>query len=223
MSAGTYDLLVLAKAPFPGVVKTRLGASIGDRGAAEVAAASLLDTLETCTAAVGATRCHLALSGDLAGCVGERGLRDALTGWSVRGQRGADFATRLANAHRDAGEGPMVQIGMDTPHVSVAQLDSLAAGLDRTAAVLGPAADGGWWGLGRRGPEVAGPLAGVRMSTPATFADTRAALLAAGHSVGVTTEVTDVDTAEDADLVAALAPGSRFARAWTAARAGVVS
>src|SRR5699024_5994696 len=121
-----YDLLVMAKAPHAGTVKTRLAAAIGDGPAARVAAAALLDTLEAATSAVGAGSCHLALSGDLTGAADEARLRTALAGWHVFGQRGDDFATRLVAAHADAGPGHVVQIGMDTPQVSVADLDAVA-------------------------------------------------------------------------------------------------
>ncbi|MDN5893046.1 MAG: DUF2064 domain-containing protein [Nocardioides sp.] len=218
MSRGSYSILVLAKAPAAGKVKTRLGVTIGDVQAAEVACAALLDTLETCTAAVGADRCHLALAGDLTGCVDEEAVREALSGWSVFRQRGDDFATRLAMAHEDSGPGPMVQIGMDTPHVTVALLDAVAQGLSDSDAVLGPAEDGGWWVLGRHDPGTAAPLASVEMSTTRTYDDTRAALVSVGHRVVATTPLVDVDTAEDADSVTAQIPGSRFAQAWRVAR-----
>lgn len=219
MSDGTYALLVLAKAPHAGRVKTRLAATIGAARAAHIASAAILDTLETCTAAVGAERCLMALAGDLRDCTGEPEIRDALSGWRVLPQRGHDFATRLVAAHRDAGQGRLVQIGMDTPQVSVDLLDEVAAGLATRDAVLAPAEDGGWWALGRRHPEVAAPLGRVAMSTAQTCEQTRAALLAAGHRVGTATRLVDVDTAEDADVVAMQAGASRFAHAWRAVRA----
>ena len=62
--------LVVAKAPEPGLVKTRLGAKIGMERAADLACASLLDTIMACTAAVGAELCHLSLAGHLDRAVG---------------------------------------------------------------------------------------------------------------------------------------------------------
>ena len=44
-------VLVVAKAPVPGQAKTRLAASVGDRAAADIAAAALLDTLDAVAAA----------------------------------------------------------------------------------------------------------------------------------------------------------------------------
>ena len=69
--------------------------------------------------------------------------------------------------------------------------------------------------LALRDPADAAVLAGVEMSTPSTYDDTRAALLGAGLSVGGTATLNDVDTVADAEAVlAAVATGSRFAGAW---------
>ena len=46
----TPRILVIAKAPVPGLAKTRLGAAVGMDVAAELAAAALLDTVRTCAA-----------------------------------------------------------------------------------------------------------------------------------------------------------------------------
>lgn len=211
-------VLVVAKAPVAGRVKTRLGADIGLDAAAEIAAASLLDTLQASTAAAGAASCHLSLAGDLADAVRAEELRDLLAGWTITPQHGDDFADRLVQAHRDAGPGDVVQIGMDTPQVTARLLTVAADALAGHDAVLGPAEDGGWWVLGRRDPEAARVLHGVPMSTPTTYDDTLAALRGAGLEVASTETLRDVDTLEDAQAVAATAPWSRFAAAWTADR-----
>lgn len=205
-------VLLVAKAPAAGQVKTRLGAHIGAEVAARLAAAALLDTLDAVreTGADG----HLSLAGDLREAVEGEAISAALEGWTISPQRGDGFAERLVNAHADAGHGPVVQIGMDTPHVTAAALTSVTDALDEHDAVLGPALDGGWWALARRDPDVVRHVARVRMSTDSTFTDTRRALERAGCRVKDAEAMTDVDTVADADLVASLAPGTRFARAW---------
>jgi glycosyltransferase A (GT-A) superfamily protein (DUF2064 family) len=210
------QVLVVAKAPVAGQAKTRLGARVGDAAAARIASAALADTLRAATAAAGPASCHLALAGELDGAAGADRLRDLLRGWTVTGQRGDDFAERLVNAHLDAGPGDVVQIGMDTPQVTPALLDAAARSLADHDAVLGAAEDGGWWVLARRDPASVRVLAGVPMSTPTTYADTRAALVAAGASVGDTPRLRDVDTVADAHAVAEQAPDTEFARAWSA-------
>jgi rSAM/selenodomain-associated transferase 1 len=212
--------LVVAKAPVAGLAKTRLGARIGYAAAADLAAAALLDTLDACADAFGSD-CHLALTGDLDSACRAGELRSALRSWRVFEQRGATFGERLAHAHRTvaAAAGPVVQVGMDTPQVSADLLREAADHLDTHSGVLGPAPDGGWWLLGLARPAAAEVLAGVPMSTPRTAFDTRRALAGWGVRLATTRPLRDVDTVEDAEIVAREAPGSRFAEAW--ARVGV--
>jgi glycosyltransferase A (GT-A) superfamily protein (DUF2064 family) len=213
----TPSVLVMAKAPVAGQVKTRLGASVGDEVAAELAAACILDTLDACEQVFDDR--HVALAGDLAGAVRHAELQERLGRWTVHPQRGDGFAERLAHAHLDvarAAGAPVVQIGMDTPHVTAAELADVA---DRTGvgndAVLGRAEDGGWWVLAVTDPRFAAGLARVEMSTDRTHDDTLTALEAAGARVAGATVLRDVDTLQDADLAAAAAPGTRFARLWS--------
>lgn len=214
-------VLVMAKAPVPGEAKTRLGATVGDEAAAGFAAACILDTLAVCADAFpDAALRHVALAGDLSRAVRRDELSERLTSWTVHAQRGEGFARRLANAHLDVARAtgaPVVQIGMDTPHVSVAQLTAVADLVGRgNDAVLGAAEDGGWWVLAVTDPRLALGLTGVEMSTEHTYTDTLAVLEAAGATVAGTDVLRDVDTSEDADLAAAAAPHTRFAQQWRA-------
>lgn len=211
-------VLVVAKAPVPGHVKTRLGALIGDDRAADLAAAALLDTLDACRGAEAVG--HLSLAGDLRAAMRSEAITAALAGWSVTPQQGDGFAERLVRAHHDAGPGVVVQIGMDTPQATAADLLTVADAMSGHDAVLAPATDGGWWALARREPDVVRHLGQVAMSTDRTCVDTRAALERAGARVGHAVELRDVDTVDDAELVAGLAPTTRFAEAWRAVRAG---
>jgi glycosyltransferase A (GT-A) superfamily protein (DUF2064 family) len=205
--------LVVAKAPVAGRVKTRLGAVIGMEAAARVAAAALLDTLVACRSAF--DECHLALDGDLGGVEDETSLREHLAGWVVHPQRGTTFGERLAHAHADAaGSGPTVQVGMDTPQVTPADLLEVAAAGAGESAVLGPAADGGWWVLALQDPAAAAGLAGVPMSRPDTHDLTRRALVRAGHSVATARTLRDVDTFADGEAVFAGLSHGHFHRVW---------
>ncbi len=207
--------LVVAKAPVPGLVKTRLGAHVGMEAAARLAAAALLDTLATCRSAF--PECHLALDGDLDAAVDADALRRSLEGWTVHRQRGEGLGPRLAQAHLDArGPGPTVQIGMDTPQLTTDDLRSVARAAADGDAVLGPATDGGWWVLALSDPSAAAVLADVRMSRSDTFVATREALALAGQSVRVVHVLTDVDTVDEAASVARSLTGGRFLRAWQA-------
>ena len=224
MSAGVRTVaLVMAKAPVAGQAKTRLGAVVGLDVAAELAAVAILDTLDVCERVfLRPGDRHVALAGDLRSAVRGAELEERLAGWTVHPQRGEGFAERLANAHADVARvagAPVVQIGMDTPHLSVTALtdvaDRVGAGND---AVLGAAEDGGWWVLALADPRLAPCLLGVEMSTERTYADTLAALQEAGARVAGAVVLRDVDTPGDAEVAARAAPQTRFSRLWTEVR-----
>lgn len=202
--AADADLIVIAKEPVPGRVKTRLTPAYTPAEAAALATAALHDTLAA-VAAAPARRRVLALSGTpgpwLPG------------GFEVVAQRGAGLDERLAHAFADAYDGrPLVLIGMDTPQVTPALLARAGRALRGRDAVFGAARDGGFWLLGLRRPD-ARLLRGVPMSRPDTGTLQLARLRAAGLTVAAMPELTDVDTPADAETVAALAPGGRFAAA----------
>lgn len=212
-------VLVVAKAPVPGQVKTRLGAAVGEGAAAVLAAAALLDTIDVCERTFGARSCTLALSGDLGSAEEGDQIGDRLAAWTVFPQRGQDFATRLEHAHRVAFEHlerPVVQVGMDTPQMTTEHLHRLSGRLDQYDAVLAPAHDGGWWALGVTDPCWLRGLGGVPMSTDATGDLTRRHLLGNGAQVALGDTLRDIDYAADADQVSGEAPTTRFARAWLA-------
>jgi rSAM/selenodomain-associated transferase 1 len=196
-------VVVMAKAPVAGRVKTRLCPPCTPRTAALIAAASLADTLE----AVGPDGV-LALDGDPGPWLA--------AGRRVLPQRGDGLGERLAHAFADAaspGE-PTLLIGMDTPQVTAALLTAAVRSLAGADAVLGLAADGGWWALGLHDPDHADLLRSITMSTPDTGRETRQALHDKGLAVVLLAELRDVDTAEDATAVAEMCPAwSRFARA----------
>ncbi len=211
-----FVALMVAKAPVPGLAKTRLTPPATPRQAAEIAAAALLDSLDAVMATPGAVPV-IALTGCLANAVRADELRSRLGAVIVVEQRGIRFADRLANAHADAALHcpglSIVQIGMDTPQVTPALLGASATGLDDADAVLGPATDGGWWVLGVRDPATALLLRPVPMSTPDTFRDTWDALVDGGLHIDKAAELSDVDTVADALRVAEEIPHSRFAAA----------
>jgi glycosyltransferase A (GT-A) superfamily protein (DUF2064 family) len=219
-------LLVVAKAPVPGAAKTRLSPPATPRQAAAIAAAALLDTLDAVRATPGVTPV-VAHAGRLADAVRCAEIRAALAGWRLLPQRGTDFADRLANAHADTAAllpgRAVLQIGMDTPQVRAEQLAAAVDRLTRADAVLGAAADGGWWALGLRDPAQAAALRDVPMSTAETGRLTRAAL--AGRRLRITELplLSDVDIWESAVEVAAEVPGGRFAAAVQEAAAALGS
>lgn len=205
-------VLVVAKAPVPGLAKTRLAAGVGAERAADIAAAALLDTLDTVADAPVSQRV-VALTGKLDEACRGAEIADRLGDFTVCAQRGDGFAERLVHAHRDAAAPglPVLQIGMDTPQVSAGLLAECGRVLLAGDAVLGMAPDGGWWVLGVRDGEMAGCLRAVPMSQPDTGAVTLAALRDTGITVNLVAELRDVDTMADIEVVrGGCAPGSRF-------------
>ncbi|MCX4390826.1 TIGR04282 family arsenosugar biosynthesis glycosyltransferase [Micromonospora peucetia] len=218
-------LLVMAKAPVPGAVKTRLGPPATPGQAARLAAAALLDTIDAARATPGVTAV-LALSGRIEDAEAGDELSAALVGWSVLPQRGGGLGERLANAYADVAESfpghEVVQVGMDTPQLTPARLRAAIHRLASTDAVLGRAVDGGWWALGLRDPRHAVALRDVPMSTPQTARHTWAALVGRGLRVAPLPVLRDVDVWTDALAVAAEATGSRFARQVATLRPALV-
>lgn len=214
-------VLVVAKAPVPGLAKTRLAANVGDEQAADIAAAALLDTLDAVLSTPADERV-VALTGDLEQAASSDEIRDKLTSFTVIQQRGDGFAERLVNAHADAsvvGSGlPVMQIGMDTPQVSPDILRACGSQLLEAPAVLGMAYDGGWWVLGLRAPRMAESLHHVPMSQPDTGVLTLKALRESNVDVRLCHWLADVDTVGDIEQVRrACGPESRFARVTSAA------
>jgi glycosyltransferase A (GT-A) superfamily protein (DUF2064 family) len=188
-------LLVIAKEPRPGRVKTRLTPPFTPEEAAALAEASLADTLDV-VARTPARRRVLVLEGEPGPWLPP--------GFEVVRQCAGGLDERLAAAFA-ACDGPALLIGMDTPQVTP---ELLTVDLTDCDACFGPAEDGGFWALGLAEPDPA-LLRGVPMSTPHTGAAQRARL--AGLRVREMPRLRDVDTAHDAGVVAATAPDGRFA------------
>ncbi|WP_157246955.1 TIGR04282 family arsenosugar biosynthesis glycosyltransferase [Nonomuraea typhae] len=199
------QIVVIAKEPVPGRVKTRLTPPFTPAQAAALAEAALSDTLRAVTAGP-ATQRLLALDG-LPGSW-------LPAGYVIIPQRGDGLDQRLAAAFTDAHRlrpEPIVLIGMDTPQLTPGLLTQACQALNRHDAVYGPAADGGFWLLGLRRPDPA-LLLGVPMSHAETGKHQLDRLARAGLAVHHLPELTDVDTAADATRVAVQAPHTRFAR-----------
>jgi uncharacterized protein len=212
----TVCVLIVAKAPVPGLAKTRLCPPATARQAADIAAASLLDTITT-VLRTPATVPVVALTGELEDASRADELRTVLRRVDVIPQRGNGFSERLAHAHLDTADRhpglPVFQIGMDTPQLTPALVVEAMTALRDADAVLGPAHDGGWWALGLRDPWHADALRDVPMSRCDTGVLTSEALTGRALAVTALPFLSDVDEMDDARSVAHLVPDSRFARA----------
>ncbi|WP_371503210.1 DUF2064 domain-containing protein [Kitasatospora sp. NBC_00374] len=213
LAAPPPTLLVIAKEPVPGRVKTRLTPSCTPEQAAGLAEAALADTLATLSLVPAGRRLVV-----LDGAPG----RWLPPGWEVAPQVTGGLDERLAAAFALAPpDRPALLVGMDTPQLGAATLAEPLSAARRPGvdAWYGPAADGGFWALGlaRPTPELARRLlVGVEMSTGRTGAELLARIVAQGMTVCHLPELVDVDTVEDAELVSRAAPEGRFAVRWAA-------
>ncbi len=193
-------VIVIAKAPIPGRVKTRLSPPLTPTEAAALAAAALHDTIRAAVTS-GAPRVVVAFEGDPDPWLADFDV-------DVIPQRGRGLDERIAAAFWDVGT-PALLIGMDTPQADGPLLAGALASLTDHDAVLGPAEDGGFWALGMNAPHT-DLIVGVPMSTMRTGAAQLERLRAAGLEVGLLPMVRDVDDITDALAVAVLAPETRF-------------
>ncbi len=201
-------ILVFAKAPIPGQVKTRLIPALGALGAARLARQLLDLTLDQARAAdigpVELCASPTIASPDWAGYLPPHGV-------AVSDQGEGDLGARMARASQRALllNQRVLLIGTDCPALSAQRLRAAAAALDRHEAVLHPALDGGY------------PLLGLRVFHPSLFTEmpwstaavaelTLARMQALEWRVWVGDALADID--EPADLIhspAQLDPGTR--------------
>jgi rSAM/selenodomain-associated transferase 1 len=185
-------LLVFARAPQPGRVKTRLIPALGAAGATAVYRQLLQRTLAHAAALPGIVT-ELWWDGAAAGAAPGR-----CAGLAERQQQGRDLGARMAHALEQAlRRAPAaVLIGSDCPDCDADYLQAAFAALRDHDAVLGPALDGGYVliGLKRHAPQL---FSAMPWGTDRVLDQTRARLRALGwrwHELAVRR---DVDRPED--------------------------
>jgi rSAM/selenodomain-associated transferase 1 len=201
------QLLVFARAPRPGAVKTRLAPAVGADGACRLYEAFLADLARELRGLERAAVEWL-VDGEASGVAAVIG-----DGWAFSAQAEGDLGERLSSAFRgafDRGQGPVAALGTDCPLLSAADLEALFGALETPCdAALIPAQDGGYvaLALGGRCDEA---FEGIPWSTSGVLAATRQALETAGRRVRLLPPRCDVDVAEDLSRLAeglAAAPG----------------
>ncbi len=170
-------ILVFAKLPQPGRVKTRLLGLLAPRQAAELHSVCLQDTLALVESIPGCDKWLLVA----APLEAAQQLASALklgSNWKVAAQCGPNLGARLANAltaRFRAGAKKVVVVGTDTPWMGRRRIQHALAWLDAADVVLGPTADGGYYLLAARRlvPEI---FRGIPWGTSQVLARTRHAL-----------------------------------------------
>jgi rSAM/selenodomain-associated transferase 1 len=200
--AAADHILVFARAPVAGRVKTRLARRFGPKGAALLYRAFILDTLRALFTAP-------AIAGTLA-CDPEPDefLREAAAAWrlDLQSQQGTDIGERMCHAAalaRSRGAARVILTGTDTPTIPRAHVDLALARLkEGRSIVLGPSFDGGYM-LVALGPQAdaAAVFAGVPWDGPGALAVTRDNAARSGHRVGFVPTWYDIDEPADLDYL----------------------
>ncbi len=204
-------LVVMAKAPVVGTVKTRLHGALGAERATELYRCMLRDTISTVQqvcderASVEPVLCY-SPAADLAAFSGIVGH------WRAIPQRGDDLGERLANCLRDLFDARMdatAIIGADSPTLPARHVLAAFDALDDGAnVVLGPTRDGGYYLFASDGPHV-GMFERVPWSTEAVFDVSCARAKALDLHLSVIETWYDVDEPSDlAGLIRDAAPTS---------------
>lgn len=193
-------LLVFARLPEHGAVKTRLAADIGADRALAVYSAMLRDTLRSIGDSYDETEVEVmwapteAADGEsLARAFGDR---------SVAMQTGEALGDRLSMAfserfffHRTE---RIIAVGVDDPTIPRPLINTAFALLESCDWVVGPARDGGYYLIGCRGPAFDNEtFQDIEWGTSSVFSSTIAKIRESQRNVAVLPMRTDIDTAED--------------------------
>ena len=193
-------LLVFARLPELGKVKTRLAADIGDERALRVYEAMLRDVLRGIGSSHNGTEVEV-LWAPTEAANGEA-LRRAFGDVATAMQTGDTLGDRLSMAfserfffHRTH---KIVAIGVDDPNLSRELIDHAFALLDSCEWVVGPATDGGYYLIGCRGPSfVVEVFDGIEWGTPSVLETTLAKIHERGATIALLPERSDIDVGDD--------------------------
>jgi uncharacterized protein len=187
----TLRLVIFARQPLPGRVKTRLAEGTSADAASAVYAELLEHTIETARV----TGIEVVIS--LAGEPTPEWAAGLEIPFEVQG--GGDLGTRMAESFDQGFAGGLDRvaiIGSDNARVQPAHILSAFAALDDSPVTLGPAEDGGYWLVGQRSPGV-DLFTGIPWSSPDTLDVTRERLKKLGVRWKELEALPDIDTAED--------------------------
>ena len=193
-------LVIMAKAPKPGMVKTRLAESLSSTAVTALARCLLEDTVELATSLKNveiAVMCPEPDQDELARLVGNR-VR-------VVAQKGEGLAAGLNSVFRHftaAGREQVIAFNSDSPHLPASVLGSAFEALSGNDVVVGPTEDGGYYLVGAKAAYPAlfdRDGLGTRNALEALLARTRELQL----SVGFTEPFYDVDVKGDLTRLAA--------------------
>lgn len=182
-------LVLMAKAPRVGKVKSRLAKDIGKvqawtfyRNTLAATARKLIDDRWSCWLSVTPDQASL-----------HPGLWPRR--WNLIPQGNGDLGDRMLRPWLVLPPGPVVVVGSDIPDITSAHIAAAFEALGENDLVFGPATDGGYWLIGaKRRPHIINPFSGVRWSTEHALGDTIAGA-PDGTKIGFVETLADVDDA----------------------------
>lgn len=185
------QVMIFAKAPLRGTVKTRLAATIGDDAALDI----YRRMLWRASRRLGQGPWQRVL------CVTPDALADDPQHWPAETGRvpqgDGDLGARMLRALNRASPGaPVIVVGSDIPELDARHIRQALAALARHDLVFGPSLDGGFYLVGARVPPAAGLFADVTWSAPTTLAQVLG---------NCTTQPALIDRLDDCDDMAAFA------------------
>jgi rSAM/selenodomain-associated transferase 1 len=190
--AEAVAIAVMAKAPVPGLAKTRLIPALGPDGAAALQARLIERTVAAAvTAGIGPVTLWCAPDETHALFAGMQ----ARFGAALARQCDGDLGDRMHAAVVSA-NGPVLVIGVDCPALTPDHLRQAATALRRHDAAAIPVEDGGYVLIGLRQPQPA-LFTGMPWGTAAVMEDTRRRFAALGLSWRELDPLCDLDTPED--------------------------
>lgn len=188
-------LVIFAREPRLGQVKTRLAATVGDARALAIYVA-LAERVVASLTVPDAWKLVVRCAPDVAGVEVERWLGGAV---AVEPQGDGDLGARMSRAltdHLERGAARVVIVGTDCPDVGPEIVQQAFAALETNDLVYGPALDGGYYLVGARRP-VPQVFTDVPWSSPDTLAVSLQHAQAAALSVQLLEPLGDIDTEED--------------------------
>lgn len=194
-------IVVMAREPRSGAVKTRLARAIGDERAAALYEAFLRDTIATCAGTSADVIISFANDAPRSAAFFAR-IAPSLTAVP---QPNGDFGARLSAgiaAGFAAGHTRVAVVGSDIPHMASGWIDDAFALLDDADMALGPAHDGGYYLMALRQPEPR-LFRGIDWSSGREFAQTLTRARECGLRVALVETTFDIDNEADLDALRA--------------------
>lgn len=214
-------LLVFAKAPEPGRVKTRLASSIGSEAACEVYRAMIREMMERLDRG---DRFDIEVMWTASAELDGTKLLEELGPHRLARQIGNDLGERMTVAFCERAllqrTTQIIAIGTDLPDLEPQEIESASALLRSCDWVVGPATDGGYYLIGCRSESMdAHVFEGVHWGEPSVFETTIDRIRSLGETVALLPERRDIDQIEDLDDYVERHPDGEVAKVLAKVRA----